>query len=49
MKEDNPVTKRNAVVTIFNAACSDENTVRLARYRDGIVLEALIKLEDYLF
>jgi hypothetical protein len=44
MKEDNPVTKRNAVVTIFNAACSDENTVRLARYRDGIVLEALIKL-----
>ena len=44
MKEDNPVTKRNAVVTIFNAACSDENTVRLARYRDGIVLEALMTL-----
>ena len=44
MKDDNPVTKRNAVVTIFNTACSDENTVRLARYRDGIVLEALMKL-----
>ena len=44
MKDDNPVTKRNAVVTIFNTACSDENTVRLARYRDGIVLETLVKL-----
>ena len=44
MKDDNPETKRNAVVTIFNAACSDENTVRLARFRDGTVLEALIKL-----
>ncbi len=44
MKDDNPATKRNAVVTIFNTACSDENTVRLARYRDGIVLEALMKL-----
>ena len=44
IKDDNPVTKRNAVVTIFNAACSDENTVRLAKYRDGIILEALVKL-----
>ncbi|KAL7552948.1 hypothetical protein ACHAWF_017317 [Thalassiosira exigua] len=44
MKEDNPETRRNAVVTIFNIACSDQNTVRLARYRDGTVLEALVEL-----
>ena len=44
MKEDNPETRRNAVVTIFNVACSDQNTVRLARYRDGTILEALVDL-----
>ncbi|KAL3791020.1 hypothetical protein HJC23_003009 [Cyclotella cryptica] len=44
MKEDNPETRRNAVVTIFNIACSDQNTVRLARYRDGTILEALTNL-----
>lgn len=44
MKEDNPETRRNAVVTIFNIACSDQNTVRLARYRDGTILEALVEL-----
>jgi hypothetical protein len=44
MKEDNPETRRNAVVTIFNIACSDQNTVRLARYRDGTILEALTTL-----
>ncbi|KAL3808097.1 hypothetical protein ACHAXA_010809 [Cyclostephanos tholiformis] len=44
IKEDNPETRRNAVVTIFNVACSDQNTVRLARYRDGTVLEALMEL-----
>jgi len=44
MKEDNPETRRNAVVTIFNVACSDQNTVRLARYRDGNILEALVEL-----
>ena len=44
MREDNPETRRNAVVTIFNVACSDQNTVRLARYRDGTILEALVEL-----
>ena len=44
MKEENPETRRNAVVTIFNVACSDQNTVRLARYRDGTILEALVEL-----
>lgn len=44
MREDNPETRRNAVVTIFNIACSDQNTVRLARYRDGTILEALTEL-----
>ena len=44
MKEDNPETRRNAVVTLFNVACSDQNTVRLARYRDGTILEALVDL-----
>mmetsp|Transcript_31715 Transcript_31715/g.67211 ORF Transcript_31715/g.67211 Transcript_31715/m.67211 type:complete len:869 (-) Transcript_31715:218-2824(-) len=44
MREDNPETRRNAVVTIFNVACSDANTVKLARYRDGTILEALTEL-----
>lgn len=44
MKEDNPETRRNAVVTVFNIACSDQNTVRLTRYRDGTILEALTNL-----
>ena len=44
MREENPETRRNAVVTIFNIACSDLNTVRLARYRDGMILEALTEL-----
>ena len=44
MKEDNPETWRNAVVTIFNVACLDQNTVRLARYRDGLVLDAFVDL-----
>lgn len=44
INEDNPETRRNAVVTIFNVACSDQNTVRLARYRDGILLDALVDL-----
>jgi hypothetical protein len=26
MKEDNPEPRKNAVVTIFNIACSDKNT-----------------------
>lgn len=30
--------------TVFNVACSDQNTVRLARYRDGTILEALVDL-----
>lgn len=44
IREVNPETRRNAVVTIFNIACSDLNTVRLARYRDGMILEALTEL-----
>ena len=41
MREDNPELRRNA---IFNIACSDQNTVKLARYRDGTILEALTEL-----
>eukprot|EP00956_Cyclotella_meneghiniana_P041075 scaffold214219_cov73-Cyclotella_meneghiniana.AAC.3 len=41
MKEDNSETRQNAVVTISNFAGSDQNTVRLASYRDGTILEAL--------
>ena len=44
IREAYPETRRNAVVTIFNVACSDLNTVRLARYRDGMILEALTEL-----
>ena len=44
IREDSRETRRNAVVTIFNIACSDLNTVRLARYRDGMILEALTEL-----
>mmetsp|Transcript_17132 Transcript_17132/g.25437 ORF Transcript_17132/g.25437 Transcript_17132/m.25437 type:complete len:650 (-) Transcript_17132:701-2650(-) len=44
MKDDQPETRRNAAVALFNVACADRNTVRLARYRDGIILEALIEI-----
>ena len=44
MKDDNPENRRNAAVALFNVACADQNTVRLARYKDGVVLEALTQI-----
>jgi len=45
-KDDAPETRSNAVIALFNVACADENTVKLARYKDGIVLEVLMRIVD---
>ena len=44
IRDDLPETRRNAAVALFNLACADQNTTRLARYRDGAILEALSSL-----
>jgi len=44
LQDDEPETKRNAAVALFNVACADQNTVKLARYKDGVILEALVRL-----
>lgn len=44
MKDDMPETRRNAAVALFNVACADENTIRVAKFRDGIILDALIEV-----
>lgn len=43
-KDDSPETKRNAVIALFNVACADENTVKLVRYKDGIILDVLMHI-----
>jgi len=44
MQDEEPETKRNAAVALFNVACADQNTVKLVRYKDGLILDALINL-----
>mmetsp|Transcript_29512 Transcript_29512/g.41305 ORF Transcript_29512/g.41305 Transcript_29512/m.41305 type:complete len:680 (-) Transcript_29512:384-2423(-) len=44
MKDDMPETRRNAAVALFNVACADENTVRVAQFRDGVILDALVEV-----
>ena len=44
INDDLAETRRNAAVSLFNLACADQNTIRLARYRDGALLEALSQL-----
>ena len=39
-----PETRRNASVAFFNLACADENTVLLACYKDGLILQVLLDL-----
>lgn len=41
MMDDDLETRRNAAISLFNVACADENTVKLVRYKDGIILEVL--------
>lgn len=43
MKDDDLETRRNAAIALFNVACADENTVKLVRYKDGIIIEALMQ------
>jgi hypothetical protein len=43
MKDDDLETRRNAAISLFNVACADENTVKLVRYKDGIILEVLMQ------
>lgn len=42
-KDESPETKRNAVIALFNVACADENTVKLVRYKDGLILDVLME------
>lgn len=42
--DDLPETRRNAAVALFNVACADENTLRVARYKDGVILGALLEI-----
>jgi len=44
MKDDSPETRRNAATALFNVACADQNTVKLARYKDGLILEVLVQM-----
>jgi hypothetical protein len=39
-----PETRRNAAVALFNVACADENTVLIACYKDGLILQVLLDL-----
>lgn len=42
--DDLPETRRNAAVALFNVACADENTLRVASYKDGVILGALLEI-----
>lgn len=44
INDDLPETRRNAAVALFNVACADENTLRVARYKDGVILGALLEI-----
>jgi hypothetical protein len=44
LNDDLPETRRNAAVALFNVACADENTLRVARYKDGVILGALMEI-----
>jgi len=44
MKDDVPETRRNAAVALFNVACADENTVRVAQFQNGVILDALMEV-----
>ena len=43
MKDNDLETRRNAAIALFNVACADENTVKLVRYKDGIIIEVLMQ------
>jgi hypothetical protein len=42
IKDDDPETRRNAAIALFNVACADLNTIKLVRYKGGIILEVLL-------
>lgn len=44
INDELPETRRNAAVALFNVACADENTLRVARYKDGVILDALLEI-----
>jgi len=44
INDELPETRRNAAVALFNVACADENTLRVARYKDGVILGALLEI-----
>lgn len=44
MGDEKPDTRRNAAIALYNIACADDNTIRLAKHRDGVILEALVRI-----
>lgn len=43
IRDDDLETRRNAAIALFNVACADENTVKLVRYKDGLILDVLMQ------
>jgi hypothetical protein len=43
IRDDDVETRRNAAIALFNVACADENTVKLVRYKDGLILGVLME------
>jgi len=44
IKDELPETRRNAAVALFNVACADANTLPVARYKDGAILDAILEI-----
>lgn len=44
MDDPRPETRRNAAVAIYNFANSDTNSIVLAQYGDGLILEVLVQI-----
>ncbi len=42
IRDDDAETRRNAAIALFNVACADQNTVKLVRYKGGVILEVLM-------
>lgn len=44
MKDERPETRKNALISLYNIACSDENSDLLARHGGGIILDSLVEI-----
>jgi len=44
LQEDPPEIRRNAAVSLYNLACSDRNADLMARFQEGVLIEALVQV-----